>query len=376
MQDWAKIFELVLDFSSVILLITLIAIINLGLKWLPSRDKMTLFLLLFLTFKLIGFSFFIISTDIAYRLYVLFLPSILLIGPLMSRFTQSTLMMKKTTLLDKKSIFLFLIGLTIIFPYLVYPYEVTQLSANAQPLLLSLGVRVFVSLFVVTSSLHFGQMMYRFYSGSLYTVGYDENTYQWLKGVWLSVTLLWLLLLLNMIAGIIEIPWNRVNLSVGKVDFMTSLIDIIVLLSLTIVTALYCKKPQKKAVIELLDISDKYEKSALSQPQAQDILHLVDQVMVQDKLFLDSALNIEKLAAKINTPMQYLSQAINQYRAMNFYELIASYRIEYAKILLRAEPKKNIMNIAMDAGFNAKSTFNQTFKKFTGMTPSEFKKRL
>jgi len=101
MQNWAEILELALDVSSVILLTTLIAIINIGLKWLPSRNKMTFFLILFLTFKLISFSFFIINIDIAYRLYVILLPSILLIGPLMTGFTQSTLLMQRSNLLDK-----------------------------------------------------------------------------------------------------------------------------------------------------------------------------------------------------------------------------------------------------------------------------------
>jgi AraC-like DNA-binding protein len=372
--NWANILVLALDFASVILLVTLITLINIGLKWLPSRNKMTLFLLLFLTFKLVAFSFFIFSTNVAYRLYVILLPSILLIGPLMTRFTQSTLLMQRGGLLDRKSLILFVIGLLIIFPYLIYPISVTQLPAQERPLLLSLGVQVFVLLFVVTSSVHFFRMMYKFYCGSLYAVGYEENTYRWLKGVWFPMTLLWLLLLFNMVSGVIEIPLEKFNLSQERVDIVSSLVDIIVLFSLTIVTALYCKKPPDKKVAQLFEISERYEKSALSEHQAQAILCLVDQVMAQEKLFLDSSLNIEKLASVINTPMQYLSQTINQYRSMNFYELIASYRIEYAKKLLTTEPNKSVMTVAMDSGFNAKSTFNQTFKKLTGLTPTKFKK--
>jgi len=374
MTNWIDFLELALDFSSVILLITLIALINIGLKWLPSRNKMTFFLLLFLTFKLVAFSFLIININISFRLYVVLLPSILLIGPLVTGFIQSTLRMQKESLLDKKSLLLFIIGLVIIGPYLFYPHAVTQLPADEQPLLLSIGVKVFVLLFVVTSSIHFIRMFYKFSCGSLYAIGYEENTYQWLKGVCFSMTLLWLLLLINMISGVIEIPWELISLSTDKVDMVSSLADIIVLFSLTIFTALYCKKPPEKTVVQLVDICDKYEKSALSEFHAQEILALVDQAMLKEKLFLDSELNIEKLSSQINTPMQYLSQAINQYRSINFYELIAYYRIEYAKTLLTTEPKKSVMSVAMDSGFNAKSTFNQAFKKLTGVTPTQFKK--
>jgi AraC-like DNA-binding protein len=36
--------------------------------------------------------------------------------------------------------------------------------------------------------------------------------------------------------------------------------------------------------------------------------------------------------------------------------------------------KKNILEIMYDTGFYSKSVFNTAFKKFTGMTPSEFKR--
>jgi len=375
MTNWIDFLELALDLSSIILLITLIALINIGLKWLPSRNKMSFFLLLFLTFKLVAFSFLIININIAFRLYVVLLPTILLIGPLMTGFTQSTLRMQRESLFDRRTLLLFVIGFIIIAPYLIYPHAITQLPAEEQPLLLSVGVKAFVLLFVVTSSLHFIRMIYKFSCGSLYAIGYEENTYQWLKGVCFSMTLLWLLLLINMISGVIEIPWEEISLSTDKFDMVSSLVDIIVLFSLTIFTALYCKKPPQRTVVQLVDICDKYEKSALSEYQAQAILTLVDQIMAQEKLFLDSELNIEKLASEINTPMQYLSQAINQYRSINFYELIANYRIEYAKALLTAEPQKSVMTVAMDSGFNAKSTFNQAFKKLTGVTPTQFKKQ-
>ena len=373
MQNWLEIFVLVFDFTTTIMLIMLIALVNIGLRWLPSRNQISLFLLLFLALNLIGLFSYFLERELDFKLYICTLPIVLLLGPLMSRFTQSTLLMQRVSVLDAKTIILFTTGLALVLHYAIFPLPVTQLPANEQPWLLVFSVNAFVLLFVVSSSMHFIRMMVKFYRGSLYSVGYNHNTYRWLKGVWISMTFIWLSIMHNFISGVIEIPWEIINVSWEILGIITGALEIGVLFSLTVLTVLYCKKPPEQPVLELCKISDKYEKSALSEKLAKDILRSVDKVMQSDNLFLDSALNIEKLANAINFPPQYLSQAINQYRAMNFYELIANYRIEYAKKLLINEPEKSVMTIAMDAGFNAKSTFNQTFKKITGLTPSAFR---
>jgi AraC-like DNA-binding protein len=61
---------------------------------------------------------------------------------------------------------------------------------------------------------------------------------------------------------------------------------------------------------------------------------------------------------------------------LNFYDFINSYRVEEAKKLLMIynEQSGNILDIAFEAGFKTKSTFNKTFKKYTNKTPSEYAK--
>jgi AraC-like DNA-binding protein len=53
------------------------------------------------------------------------------------------------------------------------------------------------------------------------------------------------------------------------------------------------------------------------------------------------------------------------------------YRIEEAKRLLTNPPDKKItvLEVLYEVGFNSKSSFNTLFKKYTGLTPSEFKKQ-
>ncbi|MCC5648212.1 helix-turn-helix domain-containing protein, partial [Nostoc sp. CHAB 5824] len=55
---------------------------------------------------------------------------------------------------------------------------------------------------------------------------------------------------------------------------------------------------------------------------------------------------------------------------------INKYRIEEAKSLLFSEKFNhlNILGIAFQSGFNSKTTFNITFKKHTGLSPTDYVK--
>ena len=60
----------------------------------------------------------------------------------------------------------------------------------------------------------------------------------------------------------------------------------------------------------------------------------------------------------------------------NFNEFINHYRVEAckAKILAGETIHLSLLGIAFECGFNSKATFNRTFKKLTGSTPSQFSK--
>ncbi|WP_223033362.1 helix-turn-helix domain-containing protein [Hanstruepera marina] len=98
--------------------------------------------------------------------------------------------------------------------------------------------------------------------------------------------------------------------------------------------------------------------------------------MKTNEPFLNPSLSVEELASQINVPTKELSILINHDLNQHFFDFVNSYRIEKAKELLISPEKKDftILEILYEVGFNSKSSFNTAFKKYTGKTPTEYRK--
>ncbi len=119
----------------------------------------------------------------------------------------------------------------------------------------------------------------------------------------------------------------------------------------------------------------KYQNSGLSEQYGHQLLLRLNALMDSEKIYADDEISLDKLASLMGVSRHQLSQVMNEQAGMNFFEYINSRRIEEAKHLLANSSKKemNIIEIAYRVGYANKVTFNNTFKKYTGMTPSEFR---
>ncbi len=119
----------------------------------------------------------------------------------------------------------------------------------------------------------------------------------------------------------------------------------------------------------------KYQKSSLDINTKEIILNGIVQQMKSEKYYKSSTASLSGLAKTINQSSHHVSQVINEQLNQSFFELLASYRIEEAKRILKTEmgQKITIEEIAEQVGYNSKSAFNTAFKKITSQTPSEFR---
>ncbi len=95
-----------------------------------------------------------------------------------------------------------------------------------------------------------------------------------------------------------------------------------------------------------------------------------------EKVHRNDRISLDSLSERLGLQPYQLSGIINSRMGRSFSELVADYRVdEVKKRLLDPEEKANILNIAYDAGFGTKASFNRVFKERTGLTPSEFRRK-
>jgi AraC-like DNA-binding protein len=93
-----------------------------------------------------------------------------------------------------------------------------------------------------------------------------------------------------------------------------------------------------------------------------------------NRLFLDPDLRLSTLANAMRVPSYRVTQVIKQGFAKNFNDLVNELRVEEAKKLLEENGRAKVLAVALESGFKSKSTFNDAFRRHTGMTPSQFKR--
>jgi len=126
---------------------------------------------------------------------------------------------------------------------------------------------------------------------------------------------------------------------------------------------------------EMAESQGKYHRSTLTEMAAASLENRIKDYMVNSKPYLDNDLRMQNLANNLGFSVHYLSEVINRRLKQNFSDFINSYRIKEAIKMLKDPDYENekIINIAYDSGFNNKASFNNAFKKHTGMTPGEYK---
>jgi AraC-like DNA-binding protein len=110
----------------------------------------------------------------------------------------------------------------------------------------------------------------------------------------------------------------------------------------------------------------------------QDLLKGIEGLK-KSMVFLNPDFNINQLAKKLNTNTTYLSYTINKVKKKSFKQYVTQLRIEYLLKKLNEEKvfrSYTIKTLAEEIGYTNASAFTRAFKKYKGITPSEYLRAL
>ena len=122
----------------------------------------------------------------------------------------------------------------------------------------------------------------------------------------------------------------------------------------------------------------KYQKSSLTDNSINYIAKKLDKLMENEKLYTKGDLKLQEVAEALNLGVHALSQAVNVAKNKKFTDYLNELRVEEAMRLMQEENYQDakLLHIALDAGFNNKTSFLNAFRKYTGQTPSEYRKNI
>ena len=121
----------------------------------------------------------------------------------------------------------------------------------------------------------------------------------------------------------------------------------------------------------------RYERSGLTDREAERLEHELLALMEGEKPWKDAELTLADLALRLDSTPHRLSEVLNGQLRQTFYDFVNGYRVREVQRRISSGDGRafTMLSLALDAGFASKSTFNQSFKNRTGQTPSAYRRR-
>lgn len=188
-----------------------------------------------------------------------------------------------------------------------------------------------------------------------------------------KIVLLFSFLVIWVITGIIGLG-GTISLSLPALKIINLLVSMVIL-CFYLLGQRYPYLVQYGTVHVATAESESYSKSYLNGLDLDNLGKQLNVMMTKEKLYCDEDLTLPRLSQSLGVTQHQLSQFLNQHYNKNFNNYINSFRIDDAKKLLIAEADRNTLSIALAVGFNSYSAFHSAFRKATGISPAEFRKK-
>lgn len=109
--------------------------------------------------------------------------------------------------------------------------------------------------------------------------------------------------------------------------------------------------------------------------QLEAIAEQLQNAMIKDGLYKNPELSLNSLAEELGLKPYLVSKSLSVIFNKRFNDFVNEYRVkEFQRLLKDSDNSKyTLLSLAMQAGFNSKSSFNRSIKKHLGISPSDLK---
>lgn len=121
-------------------------------------------------------------------------------------------------------------------------------------------------------------------------------------------------------------------------------------------------------------LEEKARASPIQPQEATLIAERVEKAIANRDILGRTDLDLRSLADIVKIPPHRLSIYFNAHEGQSFPSWLNARRIAWAQAMLRDEPGRVIIDIALDAGYASKSVFNTQFQRIVGMSPSAWRR--
>ena len=191
----------------------------------------------------------------------------------------------------------------------------------------------------------------------------QSSRFRWIWAFIVGLGLVW-------VAAMVAAVLNEQQLAQQHVIFWVLTVVVYVLGYLGLTRTTVFTAPEFEALKN--ELQPKYLKSGLKPADAKIIYDGLVAHVDNEQAYLDADMSLSDLALALGVSTNHLSQVINEFDQCNFHDFVNKRRVAEACRRLQQSQEINLLELAMDVGFNSKSSFNRAFRKFAGCTPSEF----
>lgn len=136
------------------------------------------------------------------------------------------------------------------------------------------------------------------------------------------------------------------------------------------------EQPASHSIDKQEDSAPKYQ-SQLDQESKDRLFERIKDVMNDIAIICKPDFSLQQLAIQVGSNYKYVSQVVNESYGKSFKQVLNEQRVREACRILN-DPNQSahltIEAIAANLGFNSRSNFTVTFKRITGISPSDFMK--